>query len=427
MAQTPITTLPIGSPRAADYVVGIQDGLAKRFPASPSLSNYTNVIAQGADPSGVVSASSSFNAAGSLNPQGQVSVPRGAYNLTTDLTNTGETVWVLEHGASLIGSYLKVKATDYIIKFGPSGNSWVSDPLIYSGIFGYLEQNAALNVYAKEAGGIGVFAPVRSLRGTGGAAEAHIGLAGYALNDYVGGLSGVWAGYFTSLRKPGATGPTHGLEIDIANMGALVSMTPNDMAKNGQTDGIWLCTGGEASNNSAVGTASVALAIFRNDSQGAPTAKFDKGIIFHSKVIAGTDGATGTGIAIAMAKGHEQAWYNNSNQKTSYIRSEAAAAASGQGMAFTDFGLLVRGLADDGIQLQVQNVANAVNRLNVVAGPAGTPLILAVQGDINQDFVLQPAGTGNIRFGIYTAGAITQAGSILIKDQGGTLRRVLIG
>lgn len=79
------------------------------------------------------------------------------------------------------------------------------------------------------------------------------------------------------------------------------------------------------------------------------------------------------------------------------------------------------------IQFQITNTTNAVNRLEVTGGVAGAAPVLACLGsDTNIDLTLTPKGTGNVRFGTYTATVSTITGYIEIKDSGGTTRRLAV-
>jgi hypothetical protein len=78
--------------------------------------------------------------------------------------------------------------------------------------------------------------------------------------------------------------------------------------------------------------------------------------------------------------------------------------------------------------LRVTPVASAVNYLNVQgAVTTAAPSITAAGSDANIDITLTPKGTGNVRFGTYTAGILAQAGYITIKDAAGNTRNLLVG
>jgi len=72
--------------------------------------------------------------------------------------------------------------------------------------------------------------------------------------------------------------------------------------------------------------------------------------------------------------------------------------------------------------------ANVANYLRADPAAAGSAAGMSSQGtDTDIDLTLTPKGTGNIRFGTYTASVLTPTGYITIKDSGGTTRRLLVG
>jgi hypothetical protein len=75
-----------------------------------------------------------------------------------------------------------------------------------------------------------------------------------------------------------------------------------------------------------------------------------------------------------------------------------------------------------------QNTGTPANFLSSMAVAAGSsPAFQAIGSDTNIDLTLTPKGTGNVRFGTYTASVLTPTGYIEIKDSGGTIRRLLVG
>ena len=374
----------------------------------------------GAVGDGVTDDTAAFTAAGSSASEIQVLVPPGVYLLNSSPAPTGDVTWLLDKGVTLSGSGTLPSA---IINYGALTNNWVKD--VSEGIYTYLEDNSAFNVHAKPSA-IGVFSAVRSSTGGGGDAEANIGLAAFAYNNKTTGTTGVWGLYSTVLRDSAVAGPTHGIEIDVANMGTTTPLFPNAIFAAGQCEGIWLCAGGETTNVEPVGVASCALAIVQNDSQVVKTAKFDKGIIFHSQAIDGTDGVTGSGTAIAMAKGHQVAWFNNANQLTSYVRSDALTAASGQAIVFSDFGTLVNDVTSGISLLQIGIVENPANRVVVNPSATGQPVQVNSDGvDSDIDLAFFPKGTGVLRFGAFTSNADAAiTGYITIKDAAGNVRKL---
>lgn len=80
------------------------------------------------------------------------------------------------------------------------------------------------------------------------------------------------------------------------------------------------------------------------------------------------------------------------------------------------------------VQMRVAHTASAVNYVQVTgAATGGRPTISAQGSDTNIDLTLTPKGTGNVRFGTYTASVLAPTGYVEIKDSGGTVRRLLVG
>ena len=80
------------------------------------------------------------------------------------------------------------------------------------------------------------------------------------------------------------------------------------------------------------------------------------------------------------------------------------------------------------LQFRVIGTNAAVNNLAVTGTTAGVAPSLSAEGsDTNIDLTLTPKGTGNVRFGTYTANmALTIQGYVEIKDSGGTVRRLAV-
>jgi hypothetical protein len=82
-----------------------------------------------------------------------------------------------------------------------------------------------------------------------------------------------------------------------------------------------------------------------------------------------------------------------------------------------------------GTQFIVQNIAGtAINQLQAQGSATGNAVTLSSVGtDTNIDLALTPKGTGNVRFGTYTADmTLIVQGYIEIKDSGGTIRKLAV-
>jgi len=82
-----------------------------------------------------------------------------------------------------------------------------------------------------------------------------------------------------------------------------------------------------------------------------------------------------------------------------------------------------------GTQFIVQNSAgSSVNQLQAQGSAAGAACVLSTQGsDTNIDLALTPKGTGNVRFGTFTADmTLVVQGYVEVKDSGGTIRKLAV-
>lgn len=209
-----------------------------------------------------------------------------------------------------------------------------------------------------------------------------IGVAGYAINNNTTQVQTAYAGYFEARRKAGA-GITHGIELDIVNEGSVVTINPYIGASVGATLGLWLASGGEVAGAT---TASLALGIIKNGAQ------FEKGIMFAADAILGTDGVTGTGVAMALAKGHMLQWYGAGGAGTGYILNDVATAALSTNLRFNDEGAAISGNTSQKLAL-VPNVVGAVNYAKVLASITGGAVKYGADGsDANIDVFLDPKG-----------------------------------
>ena len=78
--------------------------------------------------------------------------------------------------------------------------------------------------------------------------------------------------------------------------------------------------------------------------------------------------------------------------------------------------------------LKFSAAAGDVNYLEISSAAAGAePAITAIGSDTDIDIRLIPKGTAYVRFGTHVpSGDVVANGHILIKDAGGTLRKVMI-
>lgn len=360
---------------AAPGGAGIVGGLAKPVTWSG--------FAGGADPTGVLDSSAAFLAANAT--KSKIYIPAGTYKLTQDVVSDPLTSWEMEMGVSFIGGYWLRQVP------------WLSG--VGNNVFYYLERHCR-NIGIAPPDGIGVYGSAHTaLGGEGGAA---LGVAGTAINDDTSGSrSSVWALYGSAIRNAGTIGASHGLELDIANRGNEREMYPNSMFPNGQTDALWLGSGGELTQAGEVlNAASAAIGIIANDKTAGKTARFLKGIVFGSNSLKGTDGeSTGQGVAIAFGNRHSMSWYNNANQKTAEILSTTENETKALRLTFTDFGVSFNRLSQAQPVFSVEaGPTNPVNYIAVRPQATANPPALGVAGsDADIDLRLSPKGAGTVR------------------------------
>jgi hypothetical protein len=278
-------------------------------------------------------------------------------------------------------------------------------------------QAAVLNSGStSETAGAGIVAGIQSLNfasaSTNAIASSHIVVnnnATYATNG--------WALYAEAHKTNATSGSIYACELDTRTLAASTNPTP---FQQGSVVGIQIASG---CGVSATGQfdASCAIQIQDNPKQ------FKVGINFGSAAIVGTDGITGTGTAIALAKGHRVVWYNSSQLEVGAITSNCTTPSLGTRLTFTDGGMQV-GTVTSGPVAFFAPVASSVNWLSFAGSATGNPPVIAASGsDTDVDLRLVPQGAGVVRYGTYTAGVVAQAGYITIKDNVGTTRRLLVG
>lgn len=452
------TTLSIYSPSSGSVVdasVAAGSKLFNRTNDEISVTDYP-----GADPIGLNDSLAAFNAAAvsSVTLGKTVYVPGGTWKLSAQPT-IGRSSWRLSpnatfttvwpnfkrgiwtdidgtpygHGANI--NYFNDRvmvgtSTLYDGKHAPTFTDWLGsfNPIGGQGAYEYLLINAQMAVGA-QLGNPSIVGYVRT-SDSQAAGNAGIGVSAVAVNDNaVGAGADSWAFYGTSVRTAAATGQsTLGLELETANLGSLVSLNPYAMFTNGLTASLWLGPGGELISDPTLtfNPVSVCLGVLGNPKSGVC---YDKGIIFASNSIRGTDGVSGVGTAIQFAKGHSMVWTaTSSGLATSQISSNTANYLNEQQIQFTDNGLLVTdgsGLTQFRVNRGVNGAANYI--MTNAADTGFAPAIQAIGTDTNVDLALIPQAAGYLSFGNYTAGTFAQTGYITIKDAAGGLRRLMVG
>lgn len=395
---------------------------------------------------------------------GQLNINRGFW--TTD-TAAGGNIWRFADRV-FVGYAAGHFAGNKRDSTADAGNSWLD-----SGTDGpYFCARDAQNLTMSSVGLIAVSGISRS-SDQDGANTACIGVSGAVMNDKASGTA--WGLYSDVIRESGA-GLTCGLEIAAKNQGTDVTSLPYTLA-NGVI-GLLLAGGGDSSYGGApTNPSNTAIEIINNSTT------WNVGILFEDASLTGTDGVTGTGVAMSMARGHTLKWSYAGNNAGASIRSEVDAADSKTNMIFDDgttqlvgyndkiyfaavqatnqvnyINMLaaatavapeVKALGDDtninlylrpkgtgslavvidgATQFNVLRTASVVNYVEVTGAATTAAPIYGVAGsDTNIDLALTPKGTGVVKFGTNTAkGAEAFASYITIKDAGGTARKIMV-
>jgi hypothetical protein len=466
-----------------------------------------SVYSFGAVGDGVTDDTAAFTAAGAFD--GSVWVPPGDFLLTADVTGdfllaadvafTNEKFayparkgfWRnVDDGANIHLFRDRVFVGDAVNHYGrisaPYGDTWLT-----KNVASWPEKNGQMNVLSSEPGRIGILAGAycSPTSGSGG-----IAVAGFSWNNGVGTTSRAF--YADVTHEAGAQG-SYGFELAVTNRGDNIQANAYEM--DGGCIGHHITavgsegyTMGDAATPNPGSTAPGTCAI--NIAGGTqsilfPVRRWNLGIRFSAGSLTGSDGVTGTAVAIAMAKGHTIEWRASSANLAATLRSDVSSAAGVDvGVIFKNNAVHVTGTgeqpiavfsrdilgaggvnylnisdgrtgttptiaasgADASVGISLQAKANGVvrmtgrdgaaeslrcifgadyvNYITVTGSIAGGPAIMATAGsDTNIDLQLSPAGTGVLRFGTRTAiGAETVTGYITIKDAGGTLRKLAV-
>jgi hypothetical protein len=296
------------------------------------------------------------------------------------------------------------------------------------GFMTYFETTSQVQCWA-EKGGIAFAAASRSsdlpptdipLRGV------PIGFASYVNNDRTtsedsGWSFNAWAFYGMANRNPDVEAGAIGIEVNVANQGNEVPISPFLMGAEGATVAAWLRTGGEVSEAGiTVNAASAAMGIVRDATNAS--AQFLKGIVVQADAL--KPNGAGNSIAMELARLHELRWVRDgAASRSGWVRSDATSTSTG--VVFTNNGLQVRNEAEQAV-FAVSAVASAANFLRAAGVAAGAaPTLVADGTDTNIDLALTPKGTGVVQFGFFTSNADAPVtGYITIRDGGGTLRKL---
>ncbi|WP_457798072.1 hypothetical protein [Methylocystis sp. S23] len=215
-----------------------------------------------------------------------------------------------------------------------------------------------------------------------------IGAAGFAIADFAGRPA--WGGYFDCQFESGTQ--CYGVEIAVKNKGPNLTSTPYFMTSG--TYGIWAPGGGDnAYGGASTNPSNTAIAIGR----GGNT--WNRALVIAANALTGDDGATGTAVAIEMAKGHIVSWRAPGNVQGASIRSDVTGAAgSDVSQVFEDAKVSWFGAGGGSTIASLSHISGAVNYLRLVNNIAAfAPQIVAAGSDAIIDIDLVPKAGGGVR------------------------------
>lgn len=226
-----------------------------------------------------------------------------------------------------------------------------------------------------------------------------IGAELMANNNNTSEIQYAWGAYIEARRQNGA-GTTHGMEIDIAELGTSASVNPYDVdgpTANTNSNCLWLASG--AGDVSGVQAASSALVILNNGST------FKKGIVFGSDalLISGN-----TADAISLATGHCISWYASTGAISGRFNCQITTATKRLDFTFSDYGWGITN-ASGSLDFFVNNDVSAANYITIwPAASGGVPFIQPAGSATGLDIYLKGKGVGILKLG-YNKGNATTA------------------
>jgi hypothetical protein len=430
------------------------------------LSQYVSVIDFGAVADSVTDNVPYFEAARDSGEA--IYVPSGTYNFDSAFSSNGSAAWMIAPNVQFVGTQPDFERgvwSDYTPSGIPGGdgvNLWrLYDRVLigdantgYNGEFnqgttwtsnygiGYFQvfsQTASFSSF----GGLGIAAASQSID-VPAANDGTIAVAASAINNNPSAKS-AWSYYGQSVQTAASGGTfTSGMELNTCSEKVSDDPSPYNIVS-----GItlphthWVGVGGEfpqliSSDCKPISCGMIfASNAYRNAVAGTGNL-FRRGIVFQADAILGTNGVTGKGIAMSFAKGHSLEWDFLSSGFTyrgARIRSDVLSISNPTGLVFNNDGVNFMSLdaspivATEKVLVKIPAISTAVNNLSLSASPTGTALNIAAEGtDTNIDMAITPKGSGVLRYNVAVSGITTETvtGFMLIKDSGGTLRKVAI-
>jgi len=268
-------------------------------------------------------------------------------------------------------------------------------------------------------------------------------ITAHASNDRVGGEPNAWGIYSSAVRVSSDAKYTAGYEVDVTTLQPKVRASAYNVVPYGVTIGYSVAAGGESALRSAgadsgltVYPSSVGIAFFtagtgvnQADPVAGTGAVWDKGIVFQSNSIIGTDGSLGAwGIAIEMAKGHSVVWANDVGDTDigGMIRSDNSSGQSDyqQRVVFGATRLQIKGVDTDLVtekivfENAVKTIGGGAITSHIVSTPGSAsnpPAFFADGAATNIDIQLAVKGTGTVWLGTGVATPTTPASFVANK------------
>jgi hypothetical protein len=313
-------------------------------------------------------------------------------------------------------------AVDSDFLFPNVAQDWLTIAQIAAGLSNgsILNAQSAVLTSTSASSNIGFLAAAQSLPATA-TTTSNIASSAYAINNNTTQSTSSWAFYGESWKTTAASGPAYVAEYDTRTTVAASAPTPFSQ---GTVVGMQLASG---AGLTGVGQhdASAAIQLWANPVQ------FQTGINIGATSITGTDGVTGSGTAISMAKGHGIAWYSNDAAQSAVISSQVTAGANAVGMQFNDNGIEFTGPGPValGYFFRVNSAANAPTISASTAGNAITYGVTGTDPDISVNLTTKGVGTvqANGAAVLYSGGPLGTPSSGVATNLTGTASSLTAG
>jgi hypothetical protein len=286
---------------------------------------------------------------------------------------------------------------------------WTQYQLAKGRTYGFIQtaQMAVLNDSAGKDSLMGIVTGAQTTgRPSSGAQVMGITAIGVNNANTSQAANAAWAGYFEAFRDTtvSGNGGAYGIEIDTMNFTNATPVTDPYSQANDQTIGIQMASGGGFSGTLYPTT--VGLNFQNNNTT------FDKGIVFGSNSITGATGTSGSGVAIALGRGHMLQWYGSAGVATSSILANGTTAAGGVSQQFSDNAVAFNNASAKSI-LKVLGVASGVNGVQVLGAATGQAVaVQAIGDDTNIPLQISGKGTSGVQIQGRTNGTLVAAGGV---------------